>query len=284
MTDTRFAPGLGTAYVTDGVLALSGVPGIDDELMHLCAVATDWEALVDAARERHITALVMHDIDRVRLAVSGDASIVVATATGERRFDGADAWVTDTVGAAHLVTLSTTRESTGDAAYHTDGGAVPASLVSRRLTAAAVAAPDPFELLFGHTVARSVEAAAVRPADVDRASRATLGVLVFATGERVLVDRTIVLGRNPSPVDADADADRPRLVKLPQPGVSRRHAAIRVDRWTATIEDLGSVNGTVVRSPGRPAADLRPGQPVELVGGAVVDLGGDVSFVIEEAA
>jgi hypothetical protein len=41
VTNTRFAPGASTAYLTDAVLALSDAPGIDDELMQLCATSTD---------------------------------------------------------------------------------------------------------------------------------------------------------------------------------------------------------------------------------------------------
>lgn len=284
MTDTRFAPGPATAYVTSGVLALSRAPGIDDELMQWCSTATEWDDLADVARERHVTALVMHDADRLWLAVGGDASIVVETPDGDRRFDGTASWTLDTVDDARFVTLTATRGQGDGAIYRTDGGVVPASQVSRRLAAAAIAPTDPFELLFGHTVARSVESAAVRPSVDERERHTALAVLVFSTGQRVVVDRTIVIGRNPGPLDASAHTARPRLVKLPQAGVSRRHAAVRLDRWTATIEDLGSANGTTATSPGRTAVDLRPGHPFELAVGAVVDLGGDVSFSVEEAA
>lgn len=284
MTNTRFAPGTSTAYLTDAVLALSDAPGTDDELMHLCATSSDWATLADAARVRHVTALVMHDVDRVRLAVTGDATVVVETAAGDRRFDGTDTWVVDTVDHAHSVTLRSTRGSSGEATYRTDGGVVPASLVSRRLAAAAPVPADPFELLFGHTIARSVESAAVRSVADDGAPRTALGVLVFGSGDRVVVDRTLLLGRSPRPVDEAPEGPPARLVKLPQPGVSRRHAVIRLHRWTATIDDLGSANGTTVTSPTGAVADVLPGHPVELAVGDVVDLGGDVSFVVEEAA
>jgi hypothetical protein len=284
VTDTRFAPGTATAYVTDAVLALSDAPGIDHELMHLCATSTEWATLADAARSLHVTALVMHDNDRLRLAVAGDASIVVETAHGDRRFDGTDTWSIGTVEQAQLVTLTADRRPGGDPSYRTDGGVVPASVVSRRLAAAACAPADPFELLFGHTVVRSVEAAAVRLVADDPGPRAALGVLVFDTGERVVVDRELVLGRNPRPVDEAADGPRPRLVQLSQPGVSRQHAVVRLDRWTASLEDLGSANGTTISSPGGPVNDVRPGRPVELAVGAVVDLGGELSFMVEDGA
>ena len=38
-----------------------------------------------------------------------------------------------------------------------------------------------------------------------------------------------------------------RPVVIDAPGVSRRHACIRVAGWAATIEDLGSKNGMLVR-------------------------------------
>ena len=294
MTDTRFALGRATAYVTDTVLALGATSGVD-ELMQLAA-ATDWSTLAGTARERGVTALVMHDGGSLRVGVAGDASIVVRTSDGDRRFDGGESWCTDTVEHAQVVTLAADRHAVPDTdprsdvdvdidvdlPYRTDAGVVPASVVRRRIVAVGTEPPDPFELLFGHTVVRSVESAAIRPSVADRTPHTALGVLVFATGERVVVDRPIVLGRNPNPVDDDAP--HPRLVTLSQPGVSRRHAAIRVDRWTASIDDLGSANGTTIALPGRPAVALRPGHPVDLQAGAVVDLGGEVSFVVEEAA
>lgn len=286
MTDTRFAAGPSTAYLTDSVLALSTEPDVDDELSRLCVTTTEWAALADGARVRRVAALVMHDAARVRLAVADHGSVVVDTVDGLRRFDGTSTWRTDTIDGARSVTLMV--EGRGDdavAAFRTDAGVVPASAVSRRLAAEAIDPTDPFEVLFGHTVPRSVEAAAVRPYEAERSAPTALGVLVFSTGDRVMVDRPIVLGRNPRQVgDVQPDAPRPRLVELALAGISRRHAVIRPDRWSASIDDLGSANGTFVALPGRPAVPVRPGHPVELVPGAVVDLGGEVSFTVEEAA
>lgn len=284
MTATRFAAGSGAGYVTDTVLALSDGPGIDAELMRLCSTSTEWGPLVDAAHERNVTALVMHDDDRLHLAVTGTASVVVEIEGENRCFAGTDSWAMETVEHAHVVTLSCASSAPARMVYRTDGGVVPASVISRRLVAASEGQVDPFEMLFGHTVARSVESAAVRPAVDARRPRAPLGILVFATGERVVVDGTIVFGRDPRRLDDEEDAMRSRLVRLEQPGVSRRHAVIRLDRWSASIEDLGSTNGTTVAQVGRPAVDLRPGHPLDLAVGAVVDLGGEASFVVEEIA
>ena len=57
----------------------------------------------------------------------------------------------------------------------------------------------------------------------------------WTNGRAVLEDGEHVLGRDP-------DVE----ILLASPGVSRRHALIRVAEGRATIEDLGSKNGTVV--------------------------------------
>ena len=151
------------------MLAVGAASGVD-RLIHLAAGTTDWDTLADAARGAGITALAMHDGASWHLAVVGDASIVIGTADGERRFEGGDSWCTDTVEHVQVVTLAADADADidididvdADLPYRTDAGVVPASVVRRRV-AAGTEPPDPFELLFGHTVARSVEAAAIRP-------------------------------------------------------------------------------------------------------------------------
>jgi len=114
--------------------------------------------------------------------------------------------------------------------------------------------------------------------------RVTLGVLVFSSGLRVVVDAPLLIGRNPGVRPRVASRFGPRLVRVSGRGVSRRHLAVSVDRWRATIEDLGSSNGTSVKIPGRSPMSLVPGMRLDLVAGAVVDLGGEVSFTVEEIA
>lgn len=292
MTDTRFATGSATAYLTDQVLALGPGGAVDVDAMALCATA-DWDAIVARADELRLDAVAMHQGDQVRLAVVGSVGVVVAATDGEHRFDGGTTRVIELVEGAHHVTVMVGpgAEPT-EAAYRTDGGAVPASIISRRLAAPPEAPTDPFEALFGHTVARSVESAAIRPGAV-AARRGPVGVLVFSTGERVVLDTDVVLGRNPRSIERRADDHRPgdgpplvpaRPVTVSHPAVSRQHVTIRVDRCLATIEDLGSANGTTVAAAGAPATTLRPGEPIELPIGSSVDLGGAVSFSVEEAA
>jgi len=138
----------------------------------------------------------------------------------------------------------------------------------------------PLDAFLGRTATEAGGAASVPPC-VDRGTGNPLGVLVFSTGERVLIDRPMVLGRNPKPPAEPAPPTR--LVTIASPGVSRRHAVILVDRWHATIDDLGSSNGTRITCPGEAPVPVVAGSPAGLVVGAVVDLG-DVSFVVEEVA
>lgn len=91
-----------------------------------------------------------------------------------------------------------------------------------------------------------------------RVKRPPLGRLVLSTGETVLLDRDVILGRNPSAPNAIGRAAA-RLIEVEDPEleVSRNHCEIRVDGWDARLRDLGSQNGTFL---------VRPGQEDERVG------------------
>lgn len=120
-------------------------------------------------------------------------------------------------------------------------------------------------------------AAAVAPPPVAR--------LVLPDGETVVVDRTVLIGRAPEPARSTTD-DAPRLVPVlsPHQEVSATHIEVRpgsgVDHGAAVVTDLGSTNGSVVVQPGLPPEDLRPGVTVQLVPGALVDLGDGVSIQV----
>ena len=293
MTDTRFSPGDGTAYVTDDVIVLAAGAGVDTDLMARCADSDDWDALLAATADHDDVAVVRHaeagehGDGRLHIAASGEVRVVVETADGELSIGGEPSRTVHTVEHPLSVRLSLRGAPAGGAptdpadAYRVDGGAVPAQSVGRRLAATATEVVDPFDALFGRTIIRSVEQAAVR--DDDDASAEPLGLLVFSTGVRVILDRPIVLGRNPRR-GADPGAAPSRLVRIASPGVSRRHAAIAIDRWRASIDDLGSSNGTSVTMPGGRRRRLQPGHPVDLMPGASVELGGAVSFSVEEIA
>ncbi len=286
MTSTRFAPGPATAYVSDGVLAVTLAEGVDAELMSHCASIGEWSALLAVFADRTDAAVLMHSDELLRIAVVGAVEVEAHGTDGAHRVAGGTTWTTREIAGARAVTVRPSDAvAEPEPGYCVDAGAVPVAVVSRRLVTTADDTSDPFESLFGRTVSRTVEAAAVRPDDGDLPPpNVPLGVLVFSTGERVIVDRSMMLGRNPHDVDDDAIDTGVRRVRVASPWVSRQHAMIRVDRWHASIDDLGSSNGTRVMAPGRPVVTVRPGRPVDLVPGAVVDLGGDVSFAVEEVA
>jgi DNA-binding winged helix-turn-helix (wHTH) protein len=79
--------------------------------------------------------------------------------------------------------------------------------------------------------------------------------LIWADGRAGLGEGEHVLGRDP---DLELFLD--------SPGVSRRHALIRIAGEDATVEDLGSKNGTFV-------ADRRLDSPTRLVDGDVLRVG-----------
>jgi hypothetical protein len=116
---------------------------------------------------------------------------------------------------------------------------------------------------------------------VERVARADAGVLVLPDGERVEVDRTIIVGRKPRAYGLYT-GDPPRLVGLAdQPDISRTHVVIELSGWTATVTDQDSVNGTEVQLPGKPLEQLRPRSPMALVVGARIVLAGEVELKLE---
>ena len=112
-------------------------------------------------------------------------------------------------------------------------------------------------------------------------SRPAMGSLRFSDGTMVALDRPVLIGRNPK-VEGGLAGEIPQLVTLDVGhGLSRTHASIRLEGWQVLLEDLNSANGTIVRLPGREPRRLHPGEPVLLEVGSDVDLGGEISCVLE---
>ena len=109
-----------------------------------------------------------------------------------------------------------------------------------------------------------------------------VAVLHLSSGESVEVERVVVVGR--APEAPDHDGTPPRLVRVPSPQqeISSTHLEIRpgsgADHGAAVVTDLGSTNGTLLVQPGLPPEDLKAGVPVQLIPGAVIDLGDGVSI------
>ncbi len=105
--------------------------------------------------------------------------------------------------------------------------------------------------------------------------RPPLGVLVLDDGSTYVVDRDIVVGREPAHDPQVADG-RARGIELPDPerSISRVHARVALHEWDVHLSDEGSANGTYVAA--RDATQWTPvpsGNPVHLSPGMHVLIG-----------
>lgn len=177
----------------------------------------------------------------------------------------------------------------------------------------ASASPAGYDHLFGETVIRSVEEAAVRdesaePAVEDRtrvatdlearralrraaratASRQAAGPRLWvdlSTGGTELLDRTVIVGRAPSATRVTG-GELPKLLTMSTPNqdISRTHAQLAVEGGTVVVTDLHSSNGTFVTLPGRAPQKLRGGEPTTVIVGTIIDLGDGATLTLREEA
>ena len=107
--------------------------------------------------------------------------------------------------------------------------------------------------------------------------------LRFSTGEVIDVDRVVLVGRAP---EGRVDGTEQRLVSVSSPHqeISATHLEVRpgsgADHGSAVVTDLGSTNGTLLVQPGLPPEDLKAGVAVQLIPGAVIDLGDGVNIQV----
>jgi len=115
--------------------------------------------------------------------------------------------------------------------------------------------------------------------------RPVLGCLRFSTGDAVVLDRGVLMGRGPTE-GRQAGGERPHLVKLPSPDheISRNHVEVRLDGWHVLVVDLNSTNGTLVIRPGLPPERLRPEEPTMIEPGCTVALSDEITFTYEATA
>ena len=109
--------------------------------------------------------------------------------------------------------------------------------------------------------------------------------LLLPTGDTVDVDRSILVGRAPEASRIVTEGE-PRLIAVESPHqeVSSTHLEVRpgsgADLGSAIVTDMGSTNGTVLVQPGLAPEDLQPGIPVQLIPGAIIDLGDGVTIQV----
>ena len=109
--------------------------------------------------------------------------------------------------------------------------------------------------------------------------------LVLSNGATIDVDRAVLIGRAPEARRFGAE-EQPRLVTVPSPHqeISSTHLEVRpgwgADHGAAVVTDLGSTNGTVLVQPGLAPENLQPGIAVQLIPGAIVDLGDGVTIQV----
>lgn len=113
----------------------------------------------------------------------------------------------------------------------------------------------------------------------------TVARLLVSNGDSVDVDRVILVGRAPE-ARRFTSADQPKLLTVPSrlQEISSTHLEVRpgtgVDHGTAVVTDMGSTNGTVLVQPGLEPEDLKPGIAVQLLPGAVINLGDGVTIQV----
>lgn len=109
--------------------------------------------------------------------------------------------------------------------------------------------------------------------------------LLISNGDTVDVDRAVLIGRAPE-ARRFTSTDQPRLVTVPSPlhEISSTHVEVRpgsgADHGSAVVTDMGSTNGTVLVQPGLGPEELKPGIAVQLIPGAVINLGDGVTIQV----
>ncbi|WP_193105229.1 FHA domain-containing protein [Brachybacterium sp. FME24] len=116
-------------------------------------------------------------------------------------------------------------------------------------------------------------------------ARPPLGAIEMSTGERIVLDRSAIIGRRPRASRVSGN-DVPQLVTVPSPqqDISRSHLELRLEGWHVVALDLGTTNGTTLYREGADPLRLRTREGVVLHEGDHLDLGDDVHLWMRERA
>ena len=103
--------------------------------------------------------------------------------------------------------------------------------------------------------------------------RPPLGALVLDDDSALELSIDFVVGREPA-LDPSVAAGEAHPLAIADAAVSRVHARVHLDGWQVLLVDLGSVNGTRIRLPGKRSEQaLEPNVPVQLQSGTRVLVG-----------
>lgn len=105
-----------------------------------------------------------------------------------------------------------------------------------------------------------------------------LGVIVVPSGDRIPVDKGIVIGRAPI---AAAGSEQQTITISFSGEISRQHAEITVEGWNVYVRDLNTTNGTSVTAPDRVTVQLRSGENYLVEPGSEIDLADVVTLRFE---
>lgn len=109
--------------------------------------------------------------------------------------------------------------------------------------------------------------------------------LLVSDGQSIVVDRAVLIGRAPE-ARRFTSTEQPTLVTVPSRlhEISSTHIEVRpgtgADHGTAVVTDMGSTNGTVLVQPGLGPEDLKPGIAVQLIPGAIINLGDGITIQV----
>jgi hypothetical protein len=105
----------------------------------------------------------------------------------------------------------------------------------------------------------------------------------LSTGQVLVLDRPVVIGRKPS-VSRVSGTDMPQLVVVPSPtlDISRAHLEVRASGDGAVVVDLRSMNGSVVTLPGGEQQLLRDGGELAIPPGTRLDIGDGVAVFLDD--
>lgn len=115
--------------------------------------------------------------------------------------------------------------------------------------------------------------------------RPPLGYVDISTGNRIILDRSAVIGRRPRASRVSAE-DVPQLITVPSPqqDISRSHLELRLEGWHVVATDLDTTNGTTLMRPGMEPVRLRSGEGVVLGEGDQLDLGDGILLMMRGMA